>query len=515
MSRPNDNIRPVVLCILDGWGHRAEKEHNAIAVAETPVMNRWLATCPNALIQCSETQVGLPSGQMGNSEVGHMNLGAGRIVLQDLPRIDAAVDTGSLATLPEMKSVLDALKKNGRTAHLLGLMSPGGVHSHQHHIAAVAKVLHRSGVKVAIHAFLDGRDTPPRSALDYLERFQRDAPDARVATICGRYYAMDRDNRWERVEAAYDALVLARGEHAPTAREAVEAGYARDESDEFLKPTTVADFTGMADGDAMLMMNFRADRAREILQSLLLPDFDAFERKGRVRFSAVAGLVEYSRELSAYLPALFPPEDVEDSLGEVVAGAGLAQLRIAETEKYAHVTFFFNGGREAPFDGEERILVPSPNVATYDMKPEMSAPEVTDALVQAIESRRFGLVVVNYANADMVGHTGNLDAAARAIETVDHCLGRLEAAVRQVGGALLVTADHGNAEQMSDATTGQAHTAHTMNPVPLILVNGPDAVGSLASGRLADLAPTVLALLGLPQPSKMTGSVLLRVSPQA
>jgi len=502
--------RPVVLCILDGWGHRKDRENNAILQARTPVLDRFMASCPHALIDASAQEVGLPAAQMGNSEVGHMNLGAGRVVMQDLPRIDRAVADGSLATRPALQSFIAKLKASGGTAHILGLMSPGGVHAHQRHIACLAEILHGAGIPVAVHAILDGRDTPPRSAAEFLEQFQRAAPSASFATVIGRYYALDRDQRWDRVACAYDALVDAKGEAAPDARAAIAQSYRNDVGDEFVLPSIVKGFTGMADGDGLLCANFRADRAREVLAALLDPDFSGFVRPRRVKFAAAAGLVEYASSLNPFLETIFEPIDLRETLGEVVAKAGLTQLRIAETEKYAHVTFFLNGGREDEFPGEERILVPSPKVATYDLAPEMSAPELTDKLVQSIERAHFDLIVVNYANGDMVGHTGDLGAAIVAAETVDTCLGRVEAALNESGGTLLITADHGNAEQMSDAKTGQAHTAHTLNKVPAILVRPPVEIQSLADGRLADIAPTILALMHLPQPEAMTGRCLLR-----
>jgi 2,3-bisphosphoglycerate-independent phosphoglycerate mutase len=501
--------RPVVLCILDGWGHREPSEDNAIGRARTPVIDRLMDGSPHALIDASELAVGLPSGQMGNSEVGHMNLGAGRVVTQDLPRIDQAIAEGALTDNPALSGFIAALRASGGTAHLLGLLSPGGVHSHQDHMAALANVLAEADLPVAVHAFLDGRDTPPRSALDFVADF-RTATRAPIATLCGRYYAMDRDKRWDRVERAYRALVEARGKTAPDPSTAIEQGYEAGQSDEFLEPTVVGAFTGMRDADGLIMANFRADRAREILSALLVPDFDGFARPRTVRFAAAAGLVSYSEALDARLATLFPPLELRETLGEIVAEAGLKQLRIAETEKYAHVTFFFNGGRETVFPGEDRLLVPSPRVATYDLKPEMSAPEVTDGLVEAIGSGRFDLIVANYANGDMVGHTGDLNAAVEAVEAVDACLGRLSDAVGQAGGALIITADHGNAEQMVDHRTGQAHTAHTMNPVPVILANAPPGVHALSGGRLADIAPTVLDLMDLAQPPEMTGRSLLR-----
>jgi 2,3-bisphosphoglycerate-independent phosphoglycerate mutase len=510
---PSAPPRPVVLCILDGWGHRSDRADNGIEQARAPNWHRFLATSPHALLQASELFVGLPKGQMGNSEVGHMNIGAGRVVLQDLPRIDRAVADGSLAKNPELGVVIAALKRSGGTAHLMGLLSPGGVHSHQDHIAALANILAAAGVPVAVHAFLDGRDTPPRSAKDYVEKFLADLGDrarSRIVTVSGRYYAMDRDKRWDRVEKAYDALVDGRGETAPDALAAIERGYAAGLNDEFILPTVIGDYKGMSDGDGVIVGNFRADRVREMLGALLDPGFAGFQRARTIRFAASSGLTEYSADLKQFLTAIFPPEDLRETFGEVVSEAGLHQLRIAETEKYAHVTFFFNGGREEPFAGEERILVPSPKVATYDLKPEMSAFEVTDRLVEAISSGRFDVVVLNYANADMVGHSGDLAAAIKAVEAVDACLGRLAEAVEQAGGSLLITADHGNTEMMRDPKTGQPHTAHTTNPVPLVLVNPPPGIAGLEDGRLADIAPTLLAIVGLSQPEPMTGHSLLR-----
>jgi 2,3-bisphosphoglycerate-independent phosphoglycerate mutase len=503
--------RPVVLCVLDGWGEREETRDNAIAAAETPVWDRLRATCPHSRLDASETFVGLPSGQMGNSEVGHMNLGAGRVVMQDLPRIDAAIADGSFASTRGLERTTRALRESGGTAHILGLLSEGGVHSHQNHIAALARHFADNGVPVAVHGFLDGRDTPPRSAKDFVARFAASAPQARIATLSGRYYAMDRDRRWDRVRLAYDAMTAARGARAETPQAAVDAAYAADLRDEFALPTVIGDYVGMADGDALIMANFRADRARQILEALVMPDFDGFERPRPVEFSACAGLISYSDALDAHLEVLFPPEDLPDVLGAVVSEVGRRQLRIAETEKYAHVTFFFNGGRESVFKGEDRILVPSPDVATYDEKPEMSAPEVTDRLVEAIGSGTYDLIVVNYANTDMVGHSGVFEAAVAAVEAVDACLGRLEAAVRAAGGRLLITADHGNADMMADPVTGAAHTAHTLSRVPLLLAGlAAEETMALSDGRLADVAPTVLQLMGLPKPKAMTGKSLLR-----
>ena len=508
-SRP----RPVVLCVLDGWGCRGERADNAILAAKTPHWHRFLETAPHAQLQASELYVGLPAGQMGNSEVGHTNLGAGRVVLQDLPRIDQAIEDGSLARSPVLAEFIAALKASGGTAHLLGLLSPGGVHSHQHHLAALARLLDAAGIPVRVHAFLDGRDTPPKSAAEYLARFAADTAALKgvaLATLSGRYYAMDRDQRWDRVEKAYQVLTAGEGERATDAAAALRQAYDAGKSDEFVPPTAIGDYAGMRDGDGLLSANFRADRMREMLEALLDPGFAGFPRPRITTFAAALGMAEYSTALNRFIKTLFPPEELHDTFGEVVSRAGLTQLRIAETEKYAHVTFFFNGGQEVEFPGESRILVPSPKVATYDLQPEMSAPEVTDKLVAAIDQGRFDVIVVNYANTDMVGHTGDIAAAVAAVEAVDRCLGRLAEAVTRAGGTLLITADHGNAEMMRDPVTGQPHTAHTLNPVPLLLVNPPAGVTGLSDGRLADVAPTLLQLLGLRQPQAMTGKPLLR-----
>ncbi len=512
--------RPVVLCILDGWGLRAEAADNAILLAQTPVWDRLSAQCPSARLDASELHVGLPAGQMGNSEVGHMNLGAGRVVMQDLPRIDAAlhfpeVGKGALAADPVLRRFADAIVKTGGVVHLMGLMSPGGVHSHQDHLAGLARLIVGFGAKVALHLFLDGRDSPPSSARGFLERFQADLPaGAVIATVAGRFYAMDRDKRWDRVTLAYQAMVDAEGGRAADAFAAIDLAAARGETDEFALPTVIGDYAGMRDGDGLMMANFRSDRARELLAALLDPAFDGFKRVRRPAFAATLGMVEYSSALNPFIPALFPSTTLADTLGAVVSAAGKRQLRIAETEKYAHVTFFFNGGEEKVFDGEDRILVPSPQVRTYDLQPEMSAPEVTDRLVAAIDSGAFDLIVVNYANTDMVGHTGVLAAAIKAVETVDSSLGRVEAAVRRAGGRMLVTADHGNAEEMRDADTGEHHTQHTLNKVPIILVGDSDGA-TLRDGVLADVAPTLLDLMGLKQPAAMTGRSLMHSAARA
>jgi 2,3-bisphosphoglycerate-independent phosphoglycerate mutase len=518
-SRPKTpHPRPVVLCVLDGWGERTECADNAICQATAPTWGRFVKDFPHAHIQASALDVGLPEGQMGNSEVGHMNLGAGRVVMQDMPRIDTAINDGGLAANPTLAEAVTRLKSTGGTMHLCGLISPGGVHAHQNQIAALARILGQAGVPVAIHAFLDGRDTPPKSALAYLKQFEadiKDVPGPGVVTICGRYWAMDRDQRWERVERAWRLMTLAEGDRAPDAITAIEAAYTRGETDEFVAPTVIDTFTGIQDGDGICMGNFRADRAREILLAHLDPAFDAFTRPHSVSFAAAVALTEYSTRLNELMSVLFTSESLDHILGQTISDAGLKQLRIAETEKYAHVTFFFNGGVETPFPGEERILVPSPKVATYDMKPEMSAFELTDKLVAAIEAGNFDFILVNYANGDMVGHTGDLAAAIKAVETVDACLAQLETAVTAAGGTLLITADHGNAELMHDHEHSQPHTAHTVNTVPLILIGAPAEIIGVRGGRLSDIAPTVLDLMGLTQPGEMTGTSLLETRERA
>ena len=504
----------VVLCILDGWGHREEMDGNAILMAQTPNYDNLWKNSGRALLETSGQPVGLPEGQMGNSEVGHMNIGAGRVVLQDLPRINEAIASGQLGENLVLLDLIGELKDTGGRAHLMGLLSPGGVHSHQDHILAIAQTLDSAGLEVLIHAFLDGRDTPPRSARDYLAAFEQalaSCQRTRMVTLSGRYYAMDRDQRWDRVEKAYKAIIQAEGAISPSSDDAIAGSYAVGITDEFVKPTVIEGYAGFQDGDALIMANFRTDRSRQILSALLSPDFSHFERLRAPHMVAAVGMVRYSLELDEYLKTMFDPIPVEDSLGEVVSKAGLRQLRIAETEKYAHVTFFFNGGEERIFDGEDRILVPSPRVDTYDLKPEMSAHEVTDKLIEAIRGGEYDLVIVNYANADMVGHTGKMEAAIEAVETIDVCLGRLVDAVSDVCGTLLITADHGNVECMFDDHTGHAHTAHTTHPVPLLLVS--DEHRDLADGKLADVAPTVLALMGLQKPRSMTGHSLIKLEP--
>jgi 2,3-bisphosphoglycerate-independent phosphoglycerate mutase len=466
-----------------------------------------LTRAPFGFLRTSGLDVGLPEGQMGNSEVGHMNIGAGRVVMQDLPRIGLAVQDGSLASNQAITGLIEKLKQSGGTCHLLGLVSPGGVHSHQDHAAALARIVAARGVKVAVHAFTDGRDTPPQSGSDDLKRLQAALPEgARIATVSGRYYAMDRDRRWDRVEKAYLALAEGRGAAFADAASAMDKAYGEGVTDEFVVPGVIGSYRGMQDGDGLLCFNFRADRVRELLAALLDPAFDGFARPRTIAFAAAVGMTRYSDALAPFMTAAFAPQHMGKILGEVVAAAGKHQLRIAETEKYPHVTYFLNGGREEPFAGEERVMVPSPKVATYDLQPEMSEPELADKAVAAIGSGKFDLIVLNFANPDMVGHTGSLPAAIKAVEAVDSGLGRIMAAIEQQGGALLVTADHGNCELMRDPATGGPHTAHTTNKVPVVLFNGK---GQVHEGRLADVAPTLLALMGIEQPTEMTGRSLL------
>ena len=507
---PSPRPKPVVLLILDGWGHREEVADNALALADIPHWRHLLATRPHTLVHTEGRHVGLPDGQMGNSEVGHMNLGAGRIVYQDLTRVDAAIEDGSFFDNPELRAACAAAKAANGTLHVLGLLSPGGVHSHESHIFAMLALARREGVpRVAVHAFLDGRDTPPRSAEPSLRALQSRCEaegNAHVASVGGRYYAMDRDQRWDRVRRGWDAIVEAGGEHrASDALSALQAAYARGENDEFVAPTVLDGAQPMRDGDAVVFMNFRADRARQLTAAFVDPGFDGFAAR-RPLLSRFVCLTEYDARLAA--PVAFAPDDLRHTFGEVLADAGLTQLRIAETEKYAHVTFFFSGGREEPFPGESRILIPSPQVATYDLQPEMSCPELTAKLVAAIESQAFDAIVCNIANPDMVGHSGILEAAILAAQAVDVAIGEVSEAVQRVGGALLVTADHGNLEMMRDPITGQPHTAHTVGPVPLVYVGARTAT-LRGGGALRDIAPTLLDLLGLPQPVEMSGRSLL------
>jgi 2,3-bisphosphoglycerate-independent phosphoglycerate mutase len=502
----------MVLLVLDGWGCGAPMSDNAIHAARTPVWDRLWRDCPHTLIRTSGAAVGLPAEQMGNSEVGHLNLGAGRVVYQEFTRVTRAVRTGSFFTNQTLTDAVDLAAAHGRAVHILGLLSPGGVHSHEEHIHAMAELAVSRGARVYLHAFLDGRDTPPKSAADSIRAMEekfRALGGGRFASLIGRYYAMDRDHRWPRIELAYDLITRGRAEfRAPDASAGLAMAYARGETDEFVQATAVVargEPVRIEDGDVVVFMNYRSDRAREITRAFVEPGFAGFPRAAQPKLGAFVSLSEYSKDLD--IPVAFPPERLRNVLGEYVARLGLRQLRIAETEKYAHVTFFFNGGEEQPFEGEERILVPSPLVATYDLQPEMSAPQVTAHLVEAIGSARYDLIVCNYANPDMVGHTGDFEAAVRAVEAVDRCLGEVVAAVGAAGGELVVTADHGNAEQMRGADTGQPHTAHTSNPVPLIYLGRPAVLAT--GGSLADVAPTLLHLMGLEVPPEMTGRTLV------
>ncbi len=509
----NDTPRkPTVLIVLDGWGYREDPRDNAIANGTTPVWDRLWSEAPHTLISGSGLDVGLPEGQMGNSEVGHMSLGAGRIIYQNITRIDQAIADGSFFENPAYVAAVDKAVSQGGAVHLFGLLSPGGVHSHEDQVlAAVRLAAQRGADKIYLHAFLDGRDTPPRSAgpsLAKADALFAELGCGRTATITGRYYAMDRDNRWDRVQRAYDLLTAGRTELVyETAAGALAAAYERGENDEFVQPSAVVP-AGEApalvrDGDTVLFMNFRADRARQLTRAFVQPDFDGFDRGTVPRLADFVMTTEYAADIPA--SCAFPPETLVNVLPEVLAARGMSQLRIAETEKYAHVTFFFSGGREELFPGEVRELIPSPDVATYDLQPEMSAPEVTDKLVAAIRSGRYDLIVCNYANGDMVGHTGNYEAAVKAVEALDQCLGRVEQALLEVGGQALITADHGNCEQMTDYDSGQHHTQHTTELVPLVYIGQRQLQLTPEGGRLPDIAPTLLALMNLPQPQEMTG----------
>ena len=500
--------KPVVLCILDGWGISDRPEQSAPAQAKTPNFDRLMRDCPNATLVTFGPDVGLPSGQMGNSEVGHTNIGAGRVVAMDLGQIDLAIEDGSFYGNAGLGDFIRKLKATGGTAHLMGVVSDGGVHGHVQHVIAAARAIADKGVPVVLHAITDGRDVPPKSALGFITELRGDLPaGVEIGTVIGRYYAMDRDNRWERVSRAYAAMVRAEGLPAPDAANAVTEAYQRDETDEFIQPTVIAGYQGAKDGDGFFCLNFRADRAREILAAIGQPDFDAFDTGARPNWAALLGMVDYSTRHDEYMTAAYPKRQVVNTLGAWVAAKGLRQFRLAETEKYPHVTFFLNGGKEAPEPGEDRFMPASPKVATYDLAPEMSAPEVSAKLVEAIEGG-YDLVVVNFANPDMVGHTGSLPAAIRACEAVDKGLGMMLAALEKTGGAAVVIADHGNCETMIDPETGGPHTAHTTNPVPVIVFGGP-AGATVRKGRLADVAPTVLDLMGLDLPPEMTGTSLI------
>lgn len=508
--------KPHALIILDGWGYSETSTSNAIEKAQTPVWDKLWSERPHTLVSGSGNDVGLPDGQMGNSEVGHMNLGAGRIVYQDFTRVTKAIEDGEFFSNPALtKAIEDAASKN-KAVHIMGLLSPGGVHSHEDHLMAAIDLAHKKGAQaIYVHGFLDGRDTPPQSAEPSIARFEKKFSEigcGRVASLIGRYFAMDRDNRWERVESAYQLLTEGVSHRtAATAVAGLAAAYEEGETDEFVKATAVVDAAGQAatiqDGDAVLFMNFRADRAREITRAFVEKDFTGFSRAQVPALAGFVSLTQYAADINT--PSAFPPETLENVLGEYLEKLGKTQLRIAETEKYAHVTFFFSGGKEDPFDGETRVLVPSPDVATYDLKPEMSAPEVTDKLVEAITSGEYDAIICNFANGDMVGHTGKFDAAVKAVETLDTCIGRVVEAIESVQGECLITADHGNVEQMLDENSGQPLTAHTCEPVPLVHIGSQSSF--LQPGKLSDIAPTLLNLMGLEQPKEMTGSNLLKL----
>lgn len=505
------NVTPVLLLILDGFGYREEADHNAVAQARKPNWDRLWNTFPHTLINASELHVGLPNEQMGNSEVGHLNIGAGRVVYQDLTRVDVAIEDGSFFSNQALTDAVEEAKRRKSKLHILGLLSPGGVHSHEAHIHAMMELAVRAGLKqIELHAFLDGRDTPPRSAAESLARAEARFASlgaGRIASICGRFYAMDRDNRWDRVQAAYDLLTLGKAPFsATTAADGLDQAYARGENDEFVQATLIGDANPIQDGDVVVFMNFRADRAREITRALTDPAFDGFVRSCFPQLARFVTLSSYGEEF--HLPMAFSPSSIQNGLGEYLSSLGLRQLRIAETEKYAHVTYFLNGGKEQPFPGEDRILVPSPKVATYDLKPEMSAFEVTDKLEVAIRSKQYQAILCNYANGDMVGHSGVMEAAVKAVETLDSCVGRVVQAMLESGGEVLITADHGNAEQMLDTSTHQAHTAHTLNLVPFLYIGRPAKLAG--TGALQDVAPTLLAMMGLPQPPEMTGKSLIQ-----
>lgn len=511
----SENKKPLVLLVLDGYGHSDSKESNAVQTAKTPVMDNLRNHCPTTLIATSGLAVGLPEGQMGNSEVGHMTLGAGRVIYQSFTRINKAIADGDFFSNPAYSRAIDKAVNGNNRIHILGLLSQGGVHSHEDHINAMVDMAAQRGAKaVYVHAFLDGRDTPPRSAEQSLQRTAARLAErgvGRIASICGRFYAMDRDNRWDRVQAAYDLLTLGKAEHcAADPVEGLRAAYLRGENDEFVLPTLIADDLHPAatieDGDTVLFMNFRPDRAREITHALVDKDFSGFPRTAHPTLGAFVMTTEYATDIQA--DCAFPPENLHNTLGEYLSNRGMTQLRIAETEKYAHVTFFFNGGQETLFQGEDRILIPSPKVATYDLKPEMSAYELTDELVKAINGRQYDVIICNYANCDQVGHSGVFDAAVKAVEVVDTCLDRVLEALRQTGGECLITADHGNVEQMFDKESGQVHTQHTTLPVPLIYV-GQRPLMLRENGSLADVAATLLDLLDLPPPPEMTGHSLV------
>lgn len=514
MNAPS-KATPAVLLILDGFGHAPESSDNAITLAHKPNLDALWQQYPHTLINASESYVGLPAGQMGNSEVGHLNIGAGRVVYQDFERINHAIETGEFFANPTLVEAVQKARDGGHALHIFGLLSDGGVHSHELHIHAMVDMAARAGVKnIFIHAFLDGRDTPPRSAQRYLQRLEEKCAElkaGRIASIVGRYYAMDRDKRWPRVESAYNLIAGGAGEFtAASAIEGLQAAYSRDENDEFVKATAIVPAgetpVRVQDGDVIVYMNFRSDRTRELTSAFLDADFDGFERRYTPKLGGYYTLTMYDKNMANAL-VVFPPESIINGFGEYVAKLGMKQLRIAETEKYPHVTFFLNGGEERVYEGEDRILVQSPAVATYDLKPEMSAFEVTDKLEQAVLSGKYDVIICNYANADMVGHTGILQAAIKAIEALDICVGRIVKATQKIGGEVIITADHGNAEAMEDHANHQPHTQHTTNLVPFLYVGRPARL--CETGALSDIAPTLLAMMGVPQPGEMTGHSLV------
>ena len=510
--------RPILLMILDGWGESQDKEGNAVISATKPNFDHLWQTCPHALMSASGLDVGLPRGQMGNSEVGHLNIGAGRLVLQDLTKIDLAIESGEFFNNPVLNKAVTDVMQSGGALHILGLLSDGGVHSRNKHIEAMIELAARRGLeKIYVHAFLDGRDTAPSSALEPIESMlnkMKSLGVGSIASISGRYYGMDRDKRWERVSIVYDLLTLGKTDYySPDAVSALEAAYARGETDEFVKPTAICvdsnHPTTIKDGDAVVFMNFRSDRARELSYAFIDPNFTGFIREFTPKLINYTTLTEYAQDLNAQIA--YPNDNLNNTIGEVVANNNLAQLRIAETEKYAHVTYFINGGRENPFNKEDRILVQSPKVATYDLEPQMSINEVTEKLLIAIGSQKYDLIICNYANADMVGHTGILKATSMAVEAVDHCLGLVTQALKSVNGEMVVIADHGNAEEKIDKETGGPHTAHTTNPVPFIYYGRP-ALVTKEVGKLTDVAPTILYLMNLDKPQEMTGESMVKFS---
>jgi 2,3-bisphosphoglycerate-independent phosphoglycerate mutase len=511
----SEHARPIVLVILDGWGYSESPECNAIAAAKKPNWDRLWSSYPHTLVRGSGAEVGLPANQMGNSEVGHLNLGAGRVVYQEYTRVSRSIKTGSFFSNQTLVDAVDLAKDSGKAVHILGLLSPGGVHSHEEHIHAMAELAVKRGAeRVYLHAFLDGRDTAPKSAAESIQKMEAKFAElggGRFASIIGRYFAMDRDHRWPRIQSAYDLITLGKGEYvAETALAGLEMAYAREETDEFVKATAIVPAGTQAvkveDGDVVIFMNYRSDRARQITRPFIEPDFDAFPRQATPKLGRFVSLTEYKSDYD--IPVAYPPDRLKNVFGEYISRLGLRQLRLAETEKYAHVTFFFNGGREEPFEFEDRILVNSPNVSTYNQQPEMSAPEVTDKLVAAIEGGKYDVIICNYANPDMVGHSGNFEATVKAIEYLDICIGRVVDAIQKVGGEILITADHGNAEMMRNEETNQAHTAHTTNPVPLLYV-GRNLKLNPNGGALSDVVPTMLDLMGLEQPAEMTGHSLI------